>query len=243
MRNPVRSLTKRLVRLRRFPMLARRRGATFLLDPRNWIDNRLAAGAPFENAQIDRASALIRQHGLNVFIDAGANIGLYTVLIGSLPEIARVVAIEPVRRNFNQLLGNVFANRLDHKVEAFRVALGDAEAELSIHVDPASTGVSRFDLSTAARDTSVFSQSEQVRIARLDDLLPLAGQRIFLKIDVEGHAIPALAGMARLLAGNTIIMQVELLDADRSSVIAALDAQGLHMIDEIEGDGYFMKGA
>lgn len=239
MRNPVHSLTKRLTRLRRFPILVRRRGAAFLLDPRNWIDNRLAASAPFEDAQIAQARTLIRRHGLDTFVDAGANIGLYTVLIGQMPEIARVISVEPVRRNFNQLLGNVFANRLDAKVDAFRVALGETAAELTIHVDPSSTGVARFDLGSASRNRRVFSHAETVEVARFDDIAPLRGQRIFLKIDVEGHAVQVLAGMGRLLAENTVIAQVELLDADREAIIAALAAAGLRLLREIGGDGYF----
>ena len=71
----VHSLSKRLQRLRRFPVLASRRGGMFLLDPDNWIDNRLLAGAPFEHEQLGEAARLIRAHSLDTFIDIGANIG------------------------------------------------------------------------------------------------------------------------------------------------------------------------
>lgn len=239
MRNPLHSIGKRLTRLRRFPVLVRRRGAVFLLDPRNWIDNRLAAGAPYENAQLERARTLIAEHRLDTFLDVGANIGLYTVMLGRLPEIERVIAVEPVRRNFNQMLGNVFANALDAKVEALRVAAGDAPGTATIHIDPRSTGLARFDTVQAGRDASVFSQSESVTIVRLDDTLDLKGRRIFLKLDVEGHALPALAGMARLFAGNVVVAQVEAFGDEAAAVTARMEALGLAPIGAIDSDHYF----
>jgi FkbM family methyltransferase len=239
--HPIRSLSKRLAKLRRFPSVLERRGSTFMLDPQNWIDNRLIAGVPFEDAQVERAKRLIADYEIDTFVDVGANIGLYTVLLGKLPEIARVAAFEPVRRNHNQLCGNIFANRLDAKVEIYRVAASDREGHAVIHIDPTSTGVARLDLQTAARDVRVFRESETVRLARVDDLLPLEGKQIYLKIDVEGHALPALAGMQRLLANNQVTIQAELIDADREQVIEALRNSGYQLMDEILGDGFFAR--
>jgi FkbM family methyltransferase len=243
--HPIRSLSKRLAKLRRFPTVLDRRGSTFVLDPQNWIDNRLIAGVPFENQQIERAKGLIAELGIDIFVDIfvdiGANIGLYTVLLGKLPEITRVFAFEPVRRNHNQLCGNIFANRLDAKVDVHRVAASDREGTAVIHIDPTSTGVARLDLQTAARDIRVYRESETVRLARIDELLALQGRRIYLKIDVEGHALPALVGMQRLLADNEVTIQAELADADRETVIEALRDCGYTLIEEILGDGFFTR--
>jgi FkbM family methyltransferase len=240
-RSPIASFAKRLVRLRGFPVLARRRGATFLLDPRNWIDNRVLAGAPYENQQLARAAALVRDHAIDTFIDVGANIGIYSVLIGALPRIERVIAIEPVRRNFNQLAANVFANRLDAKVDLYRTALGEMLGTAVIHIDPTSTGVSRLDVATAARDRGAFRETESVSVARFDDIVALAGRRVFLKMDVEGHARQALAGMTRLFADNFVIAQIELHDADHDSIVRMMTEQNFALLEMIGPDGYFAR--
>ena len=81
----LRSLRKRLYRLRPTPLIAHRLGARWLLDPSNWIDNRILAGAPFEREQLALAKQLIAEHHIRTVIDIGANIGLYSVLLGRLP--------------------------------------------------------------------------------------------------------------------------------------------------------------
>lgn len=236
------SVRKRVARLRRFPVLVRRRNAYFLLDPGNWIDNRLLAGAPYENGQLAMARSLIEQRRLETVIDIGANFGLYTILLAALPAVSRVIAFEPVARNYAQLQGNVFANRLWAKVEAHRLALGAEPATAVINIDPRSTGVSRLDVTTANRDPAVFTQREDITIARLDDVVGLAGARCFVKIDVEGKAHEVLAGMARFLAGNEVVLQIELSDqAERTQAKVLLDPLGYREIAAIDADIYFAR--
>src|SRR6056297_772566 len=121
------SLAKRLARLGTSPVLRRRREATFLLDRNNWIDNRLIARAPFEEAQLAHARQRLTEERIDGIIDIGANFGLYSILLARLPGISAVEAFEPVRRNYNQLCGNIFANRLDAVITPHRLALSDCE--------------------------------------------------------------------------------------------------------------------
>lgn len=237
---PVHSLRKRLAKLRRFPAIGYRDGAPFILDPRNWIDNRLLAGTPYENAQLAFVRGEIRRRGLSQVVDIGANIGLYTILLGREATVTAVHAFEPVRRNYNQLLGNVFANRLDMKVTAHRLGLGDETGEVVIHVDPTSTGVSRLDLTTTARNLSVFTEQETIQVCRLDDVLSLENERIFVKIDVEGMAEAVIRGMSLLLDRTTGLLQVEISEAEQGAA-ALLEARGWRSVKRIEGDQYFAK--
>ncbi len=237
--HPLTSLRKRSARYLPFPSLTEHAGATFMLDPRNWIDNRIAAGIPFEVSQLASAEGIIRSNDIDTFIDIGANIGLYTVLIGRLQQVERVISFEPVRRNYNQLLGNVFANRLDAKVEAHRVALSDRESEATIHIDPTSTGVSRLDPNDCGRSIAAFTNTETIALRRFDDVCALDGQRVYMKIDVEGHTLQALSGMRALFERNAVYVQVETTSVDRADITAALDGYGLEKTSAIQGDLYF----
>lgn len=237
------SLSKRLTRLRRFPVLVRRRSAVFLLDPSNWVDNRIIAAAPFEEEQITAAANVIASRQLDLVIDIGANFGLYTILLGRLPQVREVIAFEPVRRNYAQLLGNVFANRLESKVEAHRLGLAKSEAGATIHVDPRSTGVSRLNLATAERDASVFTEQESIRLARFDKVCPLSGRRAFVKIDVEGEADGVLDGMAHFLQANEAVLQIELSGAEDQPVRERLTRAGYKEIARYGADVIFARPA
>lgn len=241
MKNPFHSLAKRAWRLKTDAVVARRRGALWLLEPKNWIDNRLLAGAPFENAQIANARRLIDNLRLDLLIDVGANIGVYSVLLGAHDAIKNIIAFEPVRRNHAQLMANLFLNDLTAKAEAHRVALGAEPASATIHIDPRSTGISRLDLESATRDTSVFRVSETVDMARLDDLCAVRGRRYFMKIDVEGAAVAALQGMSRFLRENTGVIQIELSQAERAGAVPLLEKAGFALEGETDGDALFVQ--
>jgi len=80
------SLRRRLVRRRRFPLIKHHHGAVFILDPRNWADSEIALNHPYEEEQLAHAAATILGDNLDVFVDAGANFGLYTVLLLTFDE-------------------------------------------------------------------------------------------------------------------------------------------------------------
>jgi FkbM family methyltransferase len=236
------SLLKHLWRLRATPIVAKRRGGLFLLAPRDLIDTRLLAGQPYENAQIAKAESLIAARNIDLVIDIGANFGLYTILLGKLDQVREVIAFEPVRATCNKLNGNVFLNGLDAKVVAHQIALSDHAGEAEIHIDPRSTGISRFDLSDARKKLRAFKRTEAVRLERFDDVVSAAGRKAFVKIDVEGHSGEVLAGMPRFLAEAEAVVQVEVFERDREAVYSRLEKLGYRKFDQIEADHYFAKG-
>ena len=239
--NLARSIRKRAVRLQSFPQLAEHDGATFILDPNNWIDNRILAQVPYEPEQFAKAASLIASHRVTDFIDIGANFGLYSIRFARAPGVERVVAFEPVRRNFNQLCANIFANHLSAKVSPHAFGLGRARADAVIHIDPRSTGISRLDLDTTTRKTKVFTQAETIEIHRGDDHLAFEGRSIFAKIDVEGAALDVVVGLERFLARNTGALQVEVTEGE-SGVAEWLAARGWKGVGAIGADGYFVRG-
>jgi FkbM family methyltransferase len=234
------SIKKRLHRLL-YPRyrLVRRHGARLLLDSRNWIDTRLLIGQPYEDEQITSTIALVREHAIEAFLDVGANIGLYSVFVG-LATPVELHAFEPVSRNCHQLCGNLFVNQLSERAQVYPLALSDQVGEAEIHIDPTSTGVSRLATDDGSRDPSVFTRRERIRLARLDDLLDWQGRRLFIKIDVEGHELPALRGMQQLLANNQVILQVEAFAGEAARALAAfMEGIGYRPLDNPGGDYRF----
>ena len=211
---------------------------TLLLDPNNHVDYRLASCLPFEAEQLKYASHCISEKKLSVFLDVGANIGLYTVALGRLPAIQITHSFEPVAANFNQLCANIFLNKLDNKVFSYKLGLGSEPSETFIFIDPLSTGCSRLNPEYSGNKES-FTKKEAIKIARLDDILNLKKQRIYMKMDVEGHAVEALRGMKKTLADNYVVIQAELLEYDRDKIIMCLDEMGYVLFSEIDVDGYF----
>ncbi|WP_350334747.1 FkbM family methyltransferase [Coralliovum pocilloporae] len=224
--------------MRKTPIVCRRRGCLLLLNPKDWIDNRLLSGIDFENRQIERCAELIKENNLNCFLDIGANIGLYSVLLPTLTDIDAVHSFEPVKSTFIRLNTNLLLNGLENRVQCHNIALGEMNETAQIHIDRNSTGVSAIDPELCARSRQ-YSNIETIEIARLDDFLPMKGERILAKIDVEGYTLNTLLGMKAFLQNNEMVLQIEMGNKNDDEVKSFLNDSGYRLLNYIEGDAYF----
>jgi FkbM family methyltransferase len=212
-------------------------GCHFLLAKRNRLDMKMMGGMDWERGLRDRATREIDRHGLDLLIDAGANLGLYTIDLNLRCALKETVAFEPQPNNFNQLCGNIFANNLDDRATADRSALSDRDGEALMSVDTAFTIHST--LGANGTNDAKFDKSIAVRLIRFDDHYPFENRRAFLKMDVEGHEISALNGMTRFLERNKVSIQVEANDAEFPAVRAMLTALGYRHEGDRNIDHFF----
>jgi FkbM family methyltransferase len=152
-----------------------------------------------------RAMRSLARQG-DVVIDAGANIGLFTMLAaGRVGPQGRVIACEPSPTTMELLRGNLGRNAYDW-VELREVALAEAPGRLEMHVFPPGSGFSSF----APADAAASSQVE-VAVTTLDDVAgDLLDRTRVVKLDVEGAEFRALQGASRLLEGPRPDFIVEL---------------------------------
>ncbi len=211
--------------------VVRSNDAAFLVNFRNYVDRQIAFHGDYETAQHDYFLVEMDRRGCDVFIDVGANIGLYSVLVARRPQPPRIVAFEPDPRNYDQFRANLLINGVTAAVETHRLAVSNRSTVAFRMASATSTGESRVD----AGDPDAI----QLPAVRLDEFLPLSGQAIFIKIDIEGHELDALTGMAGLLRANRCFLQVECFAERLSQVTAFLDQAGFTRRHEIESDRYF----
>jgi FkbM family methyltransferase len=119
----------------------------------------------------------------DLFIDAGANIGSYTVL-ASAHCGSETYCFEPVPSTFNNLLDNIAINHIGSLVQTHNLALGAADGEVHF--------TSRFDTVNHVLERPE-QGSIEVKVARLDDILRI-DRPALLKIDVEGYEYPVIEG-------------------------------------------------
>lgn len=126
-----------------------------------------------------------------IFIDVGANQGIYSCIAAAKGRT--VVAVEPEPGNLEFLLANIAAN--DFAVEVFPIAASDGPSRAIIFGDS----------ETASLVSSWFGTSrsfaQTIATNSLDNLFAerWPGKTKLIKIDVEGFEGPALRGAARLI--------------------------------------------
>jgi FkbM family methyltransferase len=141
----------------------------------------------------DELPVLLHLAGLlqdgDTFLDVGANIGVFCVNIASFRTIypnLQVYAFEPNPDTVARLRTN--AEQLGVKV--FSLALGDHNGSLEF-VDGAVSNV--FTTIQNASSYSIQREHSLCECRRLDDL-PVIGNSIVMKIDVEGQEMEVLLG-------------------------------------------------
>jgi FkbM family methyltransferase len=172
----------------------------------------------------------------DVFIDIGANLGLYTCIVMKNRLAPRAILFEPDRRNRVHLRANLLINDLlDADITINEVALGAAPGKFRLVPGPErDIGLSQI------MENAPASEGYEVEIVRFDDLVSLSGRTLAIKIDIERYERKALAGMARTLAENRGLAQIEVLEA-REETVGLMAAAGFKLTEEFGSNLVFRK--
>ena len=81
----------------------------------------------YEEKQIDFLCRWINKNNPNIFIDIGANFGLYSLQISKLFEKLKIIAFEPILTTFNKLKMNIKINNLEKKIKTYNFGLSDTD--------------------------------------------------------------------------------------------------------------------
>ncbi len=135
----------------------------------------------------------------DVFVDAGANIGLMSLAASQwVGQLGRVIAVEPIPRNYKVLCYNIALNNR-HNVQTYRCALGSGPGVGTMYERPQVGWVGASFVETAAS-----SSAHEVPIISLEELVARSGQAFVsvVKIDVEGWELEVLKGAGPLLSSK-----------------------------------------
>ena len=206
------------------PIRCRYFGARFKVNPGDLIGDGIAINR-IEWREITMMIAACREYRPDLFIDVGANIGLYSCIVGRARLVPRVVAFEPDQRNFARLNDNVERNRLTDIVQTRPHAVGATAGTVRLSPGPPeNTGLSKID------NTAI--DGYEVSVIKLDDAFDIQKRSIAVKIDVEGAELQVLEGAANLFSRNFGYAQIEGHgDARASEITQLMQTYGWQFID------------
>lgn len=156
-----------------------------------------------ERGTVEIAAHLLR--GAEVLIDVGANSGFFSLLAKAAAPAIRVIAIEASPFNFEALQRNIAANGFD--IVAIEAAATAHDGEVTF-----------YDFPSISYSASVEAHWREATVERrvpgftLDTIARengIAGKRVLIKIDVEGHEVAVLEGARDLIAsGPTFLIEI-----------------------------------
>jgi FkbM family methyltransferase len=184
-------------------------GAQFLLGPDGIGALEISAKIQ-ERAEIEHLIARCRDLRVDHFIDAGANIGLYTCALMAQQAVPRADLFEPNPTTLIQLRANLLINGLLGRTCVHETALGRESGTAHLV-----QGRPTAEYAMADDGFSRVSHTDgdyKIRIERLDEALPLVGRRLAIKMDVEGFEREVVTGMMTTLRKNHCVVQIESID-------------------------------
>lgn len=162
------------------------------------------------------------------YIDAGANIGLYTLLaLSIIGPRGYVHAFEPNPESADHLQEVLSINQIEN-VSVHKIGLSDTAEEVGFNLTQ--------DSCTAHIEVvgSVSTSDVRIRLARLDEHLP-NGRYAMAKLDIEGYEPFAIQGASRWLKfGNPPVLQIEMAGYSKRFGISTSE-----FIGELDSIGYF----
>jgi len=146
-----------------------------------------------------------------VCIDAGANIGLYSLALSTLTPEGHVYSFEPSPSAFGHLEENLRVNGAGN-VDASALALSDRVGTVRFHDFPFfSAGSFASDDQSLLTTDSYGSNVSSAPTTTIDNVVAERGfERVdFLKIDVEGAELSVLEGARKMLAEHrpTVVLE------------------------------------
>jgi FkbM family methyltransferase len=166
------------------------RSIAFYVDPtdRGYVPSMV--GGYYEAKEFEVFEAVIKH--CSVFVDVGANIGLYSV-IGCLRSDRLIAyAFEPVAENRRLLERNIALHGVAPRLHVQPMALSDRNGTATIHLGQSGNHSLVNDQGGNAREIETVTLDEFVAHTRIAPEI--------IKIDVEGHEAAVVEGAMRTLA-------------------------------------------
>jgi FkbM family methyltransferase len=188
----------------------------------------------FEPNELSLLSRVL-QPGM-VFVDGGANDGLYSLVASRrVGSAGRVVAVEPSSREFERLAANIRLNGIKNTIQV-RAALGGAAGTVTLAIAPEGHAGQNTVGTELANPNIEPAAHESVALTTLDDLVSdhRLGRVDVIKLDVEGSEVLALAGARRVLERDRPLLLVEA-EEER---LASHGRRKEELVDALVGLGY-----
>ena len=182
-----------------------------LKDP---IDKIIFYKNEYEEKQIGFLCGWIKKNKPSIFIDIGANFGVYSLRISKLFKMLKIIAFEPVLTTFNKLKINIKINNLEKKIKTYNAGLSNTSGIKKMIALKRKNYIQSggFSFNVPKRKLHNDEVTQYHKSIMGDKILKFRKEKIVIKIDVEGYENKVLLGIKNLLNNNRILLQIEIFD-------------------------------
>lgn len=147
---------------------------------------------------------LKKQSEASIFIDIGANLGIYSLIALKNPFFTKIFSFEPQIKIFNNLTENIQRNSGDHRCIPMNYGISHFSKKGFLKIDEYDSAKSHLKVNQTGElraqsefpENAIWEDIELIGNEKLSSLLELdLKQKIGVKIDTEGHEFFVLEGL------------------------------------------------
>lgn len=162
------------------------------------ISAHLKSYGTWEEDLLNQTGHYLKQYSDITFLDIGCNIGVYTLFIADLG--IKVISVDPLANNLILLSKSVLAGNLEENVTLVLNAASDEYKTVNIDIPKGNVGGAHI-----VNNVKLQNNVHTTETILLDDLIPYIGtNKVFIKMDVEGHEWHALKGGYQLFQTKNV---------------------------------------
>ena len=159
----------------------------------------------YEEKELQVILQIVPKHGN--FLDIGANIGWYSLIIAKFYKKLKVHSFEPIKKTYNFLLKNIKCNFLSN-VKTYNFGFYNENKKITFYSHPEGTGNSSIKILSKRKSLQIHKCNVKV----LDDFISKKKIKVdFIKCDVEGAELFVFLGAKKTLLNDKPIVFCEML--------------------------------
>jgi FkbM family methyltransferase len=169
------------------------RGFRLNLHLDDWIQQNIYFKGNYENTELNWIEKNLSAN--DVFVDVGANIGIYTLTAAQKVSEGKVYSFEPFEQNHKSLLKNIGLNTFKNiKVE--KLAVAESEKTISLFYDEKDKNLGMVSSYNESKQNETKLKAIALdEYASKNNILKIS----MIKMDIEGNELFALQGMKTVL--------------------------------------------
>ena len=211
------------------------------------IDKEIFFKNSYEEEQIQFLFNNIKNYKKAIFIDIGANKGIYSLLLAKKFRTLKIYSFEPVTKTFNYFVNNIYLNNLKENIKTFNFGISNASGKKKMialkRKNYIQSGGYSFKINKKKIQEDNIIEYYKTKIG--DQIIKFKKKNLFIKIDVEGYEEKVLKGLNKLISSNKIFIQIEIFNKNFNLINEFLKKKNFYLIHKIEhkhsGSDYFYK--
>lgn len=205
---------------------------TNILDPH---DRKIFLTNKYEEKQFSFLISNIKKNKSKIFIDVGANSGLYSLLIAKEIKDVNIIAFEPIKDTYDKFLRNIKTNKLEEQIKPYNLGLSNISRQTKMRT------IRKLGYNQSAGYTPSDEGQDSAYLVKGDKVLNFKKFNLAIKIDVEGHEIYTLEGLQKIINNNAIFLQIEIFDNKIKEISSFLKKNNFTFLKKINNDYFYVN--